>query len=100
MIMRSLLAASGALALVAGGAALCQTPAPPAQAPTATPSLPAQSTDPLHIDFIGDAVLRLARHQTPPDQISAVVGTAVERHPGTIEAEPSTAEARAVVGEA
>jgi adhesin transport system outer membrane protein len=100
MIMKSLRAAGGALALVAGAAALCQTPAPPAQAPTATPSLPAPSTDPLHIDFSGDPVLRLARHQTPPDQFRAVVGTAVERHPGTLEAEASTAEARAVVSEA
>src|SRR3954469_2094009 len=93
---------AGALAVAAGGAALCQTPpAPPLPAPTlAPPSLPAPSADPLHIDFSRDPVLRLSQRQTPPDQFRAVVGTAVERHPGTLEAEASTAEARAVVSEA
>src|SRR4051812_20703998 len=91
-MLRLVRTVAGALALVASGEAACQ--APPA------PNLPAPSTDPLHIDFSGDPVLRLARHQTPPDQFRAVVGTAVERHPGTLEAEASTAEARAVVSEA
>jgi len=95
---RTLRAGAGALACVAGGAALCQAPAP--ATPPAAPSLPAPSADPLHIDFSGDPVLRLARRQTPPDQFRALVGNAVERHPGTLEAEASTAEARAVVSEA
>jgi adhesin transport system outer membrane protein len=90
----------GALALVAGGAALCQTPAPAPRVPAPSPSLPGPSADPLHIDFASDPVLRLARRQVSPEQFRAVIGTAVERHPGTLEAEASTAEARAVVSEA
>jgi adhesin transport system outer membrane protein len=83
---------AGALALAAGDGAACQTPQ--------APSLPAPSSDPLHIDFSGDPVLRLARRQVSPEQFRALIGTAVERHPGTLEAEASTAEARAVVSEA
>jgi adhesin transport system outer membrane protein len=103
-MVKTLRTCGGALALVAGGAALCQTPAPPAPpapaVPSAGPSLPGPSSDPLHIDFSRDPVLRLAHHQAPADQFRALVANAVARHPGTLEAEAATAEARAVVGEA
>jgi adhesin transport system outer membrane protein len=82
-----------ALALVAGGAAVGQPQG-------AGPNLPAPSADPLHIDFATDPVLRLARRQATPEEFRALVGRAVERHPGTLEAEAATAEARAVVSEA
>jgi adhesin transport system outer membrane protein len=95
---RSLRTCGGALALVAGGAALCQPPRAPV--PATGPSLPGPSADPLHIDFSGDPVLRLARRQVSAEQFRALISTAVERHPGTLEAEASTAEARAVVSEA
>ena len=82
-----------ALALVAGGAAVSQPQA-------SGPSLPAPSSDPLHIDFASDPVLRLSRGQATPEAFRATIGRAVERHPGTLEAEAATAEARAVVSEA
>ena len=89
---------AAALALAAGSAALCQTPAAPPAAPA--PKLPGPSADPLHIDFAADPVLRLSRRQTPAGTFRALIDTAVERHPGTLEAEATTAEARAVVSEA
>ncbi|HEY0311190.1 MAG TPA: TolC family protein [Allosphingosinicella sp.] len=78
-------------------------PATTVAAPTAgpaSPRLPAPSADPLHIDFSADPVLRLSRRQTPSDEFRALVDGAVERHPGTLEAEATTSEARAVVSEA
>jgi adhesin transport system outer membrane protein len=90
-------ALSGALALCAGGAALCQTPHAPL--PTA-PTLPPPSTDPMKIDLSTDPILRLAKGQASADQFRALVDTAVIHHPGTLEAEANTAEARSVVSEA
>lgn len=96
MVM-TLRALSCALALCAGGAALCQ----PVRAPApAAPVLPPPSTDPMKIDLSTDPILRLARGQAPADQFRALVGTAVIHHPGTLEAEAATAEARSVVSEA
>ncbi|MEA3030102.1 MAG: outer membrane protein adhesin transport system [Sphingomonadales bacterium] len=96
-------ALSCALALAASAAALCQPAAPvPARAPARIPppTLPPPSTNPLGIDLSTDPILQLARSQTSPDQFRALIGAAVVHHPGTLEAEAQTAEARAVVGEA
>jgi adhesin transport system outer membrane protein len=87
-------ALSCALALCASSAALCQ----PARVPS--PSLPPPSTNPLGIDLTTDPILRLARSQAPPEQFRSMVGAAVVHHPGTLEAEAQTAEARSVVNEA
>ncbi|HEX4738466.1 MAG TPA: TolC family protein [Allosphingosinicella sp.] len=93
-------ALSCALAFSASAAALCQTPAPPAASPTAPPTLPPPSTNPLGIDLAADPILRLARFQASPEQFRSLVDAAVEHHPGTLEAEANTAEARSVVSEA
>ncbi len=93
---KSLRALSCALAFSASAAALCQPAAPPAPPPT----LPPPSTDPLQIDLSADPILRLARGQAPADEFRALVDAAVEHHPGTLEAEANTAEARSVVSEA
>jgi adhesin transport system outer membrane protein len=92
-ILRAL---SCALAFVAGSAALCQPPVPGAPPPT----LPPPSTNPLGVDLSSDPILQLARSQAPPEQFRSMVADAVERHPGTLEAEAQTAEARSVVSEA
>jgi adhesin transport system outer membrane protein len=93
-------ALSCALAFSASAAALCQTPAPPAASSTAPPTLPPPSTNPLGIDLAADPILRLARFQVSAEQFRALVDAAVEHHPGTLEAEANTAEARSVVSEA
>jgi adhesin transport system outer membrane protein len=96
-------ALSCALALAASAAAWCQPAAPmPARAPARIPpaTLPPPSTNPLGIDLSTDPILQLARSQTSPEQFRALIGAAVVHHPGTLEAEAQTAEARAVVGEA
>jgi adhesin transport system outer membrane protein len=95
---RSLKALSCALAVVASSAAPCRTSA--ALPPPPAPTLPPPSTDPLGADLSTDPILRLARSQAPPEQFRALVAAAVEHHPGTLEAEASTAEARSVVSEA
>src|SRR4051812_6544601 len=100
---RSLRALSCALAIVAGSVGLCPAspaPPPPAPAAPAAPTLPPPSTDPLGVDLSTDPILRLARSQAPPEQFRSMVGAAVEHHPGTLEAEAQTAEARSVVSEA
>jgi adhesin transport system outer membrane protein len=100
-------ALSCALALAASSAALCQPPAAatvpaPARTPgrAAPPSLPPPSTNPLGIDLSTDPILQLARSQASPELFRSMVGAAVEHHPGTLEAEAQTAEARSVVSEA
>jgi adhesin transport system outer membrane protein len=65
-----------------------------------TPALPAPSGDPLNIDVANDPILRLAREQTSEEEFRRIVATAVERHPGTLEYEAASAEARAVRAEA
>ncbi|MDB5694180.1 MAG: TolC family protein [Alphaproteobacteria bacterium] len=98
-------ALSCALAVSASAAALCQ-PAASSNVPgrvesrPSPPSLPPPSTNPLGIDLSTDPILQLARSQTSPEQFRALVGAAVEHHPGTLEAEAQTAEARSVVNEA
>jgi adhesin transport system outer membrane protein len=84
-----------ALALAAGTAVRAQ----PAAAP-APPSLPPPSTDPLAVDFSSDPILQLSKSQASPEQFRALIGAAVEHHPGTLEAVATTAEAREVVNEA
>src|SRR5947199_10869154 len=91
----ALRALSCALALSASGAALCQ----PAVPPPPPPVLPPPSTDPLAVDLSTDPILRLARSQAPAEQFRALIDAAVEHHPGTLEAEANTAEARSVVSE-
>jgi adhesin transport system outer membrane protein len=75
----------------------------PANAPVPTrntPALPMPSGDPLNIDLSADPILRLAREQAPEEEFKRLVATAVERHPGTLEYEAASAEARAVRSEA
>jgi adhesin transport system outer membrane protein len=64
------------------------------------PGLPAPTNDPLNIDVSADPILRLAREQASEEEFRRVVATAVERHPGTLEYEAASAEARAVRAEA
>ena len=98
IVLRAL---SCALALCAGGAALCQDARqPPRPAAPGAPTLPPPSTDPMKIDLSTDPILRLARGQAPADRFRALVDAAVLHHPGTLEAEANTAEARSVVSEA
>jgi adhesin transport system outer membrane protein len=62
--------------------------------------LPSPSGDPLNIDMSADPILRLAREQVSEEEFRRIVATAVERHPGTLEYEAASAEARAVRAEA
>jgi len=75
----------------------------PAGAPVPTrntPALPSPSGDPLNIDIGADPILRLAREQASEEEFRSMVATAVQRHPGTLEYEAASAEARAVRAEA
>jgi adhesin transport system outer membrane protein len=64
------------------------------------PGLPAPSNDPLNIDVSADPILRLAREEASEEEFRRVIATAVERHPGVLEYEAASAEARAVRAEA
>ncbi|HEX5182783.1 MAG TPA: TolC family protein [Allosphingosinicella sp.] len=98
MVLRAL---SCALALCAGSAALCQAASqPPRASAPPGPTLPPPSTDPMKIDLSTDPILQLARGQASVSQFRALVGTAVIHHPGTLEAEAATSEARSVMSEA
>lgn len=86
-----------------GKALLCMLPliAATAHGQTRPPaSLPEPTSDPLAIDPSSDPVLKLARTQADPDRFRTVVQTAVQRHPGTLEARALSSEAEAVVDEA
>jgi adhesin transport system outer membrane protein len=64
------------------------------------PGLPAPTNDPLNIDMSADPILRLAREEASEEQFRAIIATAVERHPGTLEYEAAAVEARAARAEA
>jgi adhesin transport system outer membrane protein len=77
------------------------TPVPrTSMTPRMNPGLPAPTNDPLAIDPSTDPILRLARTQATEEEFRRVVSTAVERHPGTLEYEALSAEARALYAEA
>jgi adhesin transport system outer membrane protein len=64
------------------------------------PGLPAPSNDPLNIDMSTDPILRLAREEASEEEFRRIIATAVQRHPGVLEYEAASAEARAVRAEA
>jgi outer membrane protein, adhesin transport system len=78
----------------------CAAAAAPAQSPRLPMSLPDPTNDPLAIDPAKDPILQLARSQASEEQFRAVIGTAVARHPGTLENRAMSAEARALFAEA
>jgi len=82
------------------------TVAPPREAPAFAPApsgaqnLPAPSGRPLEIDFRTDPVLRLRHVQSTFEPFRAAIASAVENHPGTLEAAANEDEALGALEEA
>src|SRR5437868_1405086 len=84
------------------------TVAPPREAPAFAPSpygpqaqgLPAPTGRPLEIDFNNDPVLRLRHIETTFEPFRAAIASAVENHPGTLEAAANEDEALGALEEA
>ena len=82
------------------------TVAPPREAPAFVPapnaagSLPGPSGRPLDIDFRTDPVLRLRHVETRFEPFRAAIASAVENHPGTLEAAANEDEALGALEEA
>ena len=79
---------------------------PPREAPAFAPApngarnLPAPSGRPMEIDFRADPVLRLRHVETTFETFRAAIASAVENHPGTLEAAASEDEALGALEEA
>jgi adhesin transport system outer membrane protein len=71
-----------------------------APAPNDAQSLPAPSGRPMDIDFSGDPVLRMRHVETSFEPFRAAIASAVENHPGTLEAAASEDEAVGALEEA
>jgi len=98
-----LAAAVACLAVSASALAQTAAPATPATPPAAAPAperLPEATGQPMAIDFAADPVLRLRREQAGEELFRAIVGGAVENHPGTAESAALEDEAVAVLEEA
>jgi adhesin transport system outer membrane protein len=80
---------------LASGTALAQS-----LATAPAPALPEVSADPLHAENGNDPILQLATGRASFDDFRATIANAVARHPGRLEQEATTDEARAVVAEA
>jgi adhesin transport system outer membrane protein len=76
------------------------TPRTTGQGLRLNPGLPAPSNDPLNIDVSADPILRLAREEASEEEFRRIIAAAVKRHPGVLEYEAASAEARAVRAEA
>jgi len=84
-------------------------PARPREAPAFAPgpygppsanSLPVPTGRPMEIDFSADPVLRLRHIETTFEPFRAAIASAVENHPGTLEAAANEDEARGALEEA
>ncbi len=79
---------------------------PPREAPAFAPApdgvraLPAPTGRPLEIDFRNDPVLRLRHVETTFERFRAAIASAVENHPGTLEAAAGEDEALGALEEA
>ena len=71
-----------------------------APAPNDTQSLPTPSGRPMDIDFRTDPVLRLRHVETSFEPFRAAIASAVEHHPGTLEAAANEDEALGALEEA
>jgi adhesin transport system outer membrane protein len=69
-------------------------------APNTTGNLPAPTGRPLEIDFRSDPVLRLRHVETTFEPFRAAIASAVENHPGTLEAAANEDEAVGALEEA